>query len=302
MAREYLWHRLRLHWIEKAPWVAVGCVAFTVHWAAGGSMEWLNEWVKHGHPDATLGLLNVAYLVLCLASFYWLYKARRGLFRPRTRLLRNERPEKRPHLILFLSNLPEGRPPLLDGVPAEVTLSGELPKDLDALVAWKAQAGLRWSWEMPLRSIAHHLGTLRTVTLLCSHESIRQVHWFAQIIARYEALHSVALRLFLHQQHDLPVLLECPTTAQSQGGWDFEHFDDLSDAVFRLLDDLRHRRISDEEIMIDFTGGQKVTSVVATAVTFNRPIKAQYVQTNPPHEVISYDILLGVPETGGVEI
>ncbi len=29
--------------------------------------------------------------------------------------------------------------------------------------------------------------------------------------------------------------------------------------------------------MIDFTGGQKVISVVAAAVTFNRRIKTQYV-------------------------
>ncbi len=63
--------------------------------------------------------------------------------------------------------------------------------------------------------------------------------------------------------------------------------------MLHLLRAFKRRRVSDDRIMIDFTGGQKVTSVVAASVTFNRTIKAQYIQTNTPHEVISYDILMG---------
>ncbi len=52
--------------------------------------------------------------------------------------------------------------------------------------------------------------------------------------------------------------------------------------------------------MIDFTGGQKVTSVVAASLTFNRRIKAQYVQTNPPWQVVSYDVIHGFANPGGL--
>jgi hypothetical protein len=52
--------------------------------------------------------------------------------------------------------------------------------------------------------------------------------------------------------------------------------------------------------MIDFTGGQKVTSVVAAAVACNRTLTAQYVQTNHPYHVISYDIQMASLETGGL--
>jgi hypothetical protein len=86
----------------------------------------------------------------------------------------------------------------------------------------------------------------------------------------------------------------------STGGWEFERFDDLSRAVLHLIREYKRQNVSEHQIMIDFTGGQKVTSVVAASVTFNRKIKAQYVQTNPPHEVVSYDILLGSAETGGL--
>jgi hypothetical protein len=98
------------------------------------------------------------------------------------------------------------------------------------------------------------------------------------------------------------VLATCPREAITQGGWDFEQFDDLSRAIWHLLREFKQRRIRDDQVMLDFTGGQKVTSIVAASVTFNRTIKAQYVQTNSPHEVISYDIQLGLSDTGGLGV
>jgi hypothetical protein len=46
------------------------------------------------------------------------------------------------------------------------------------------------------------------------------------------------------------------------------------------------RELDDEEddIVIDFTGGQKPTSVAAVAITFNRKVRAQYVDTNHPDQ------------------
>jgi hypothetical protein len=83
-------------------------------------------------------------------------------------------------------------------------------------------------------------------------------------------------------------------------GWNFEAFDDLSRALLEVIEFLRRQGASERDIMVDFTGGQKVTSVVAAAVTFNRPTKTQYVQTNRPYRVISYDVLLGTSDTGGL--
>ena len=53
--------------------------------------------------------------------------------------------------------------------------------------------------------------------------------------------------------------------------------------------------------MIDFTGGQKVTSVVAAAVAPSTGrSKPSNVQANHPFDVISGDILMGSLETGGL--
>ena len=64
---------------------------------------------------------------------------------------------------------------------------------------------------------------------------------------------------------------------------------------------MRRKGIPESEIMVDFTGGQKPSSVVAAAVTFNRRVKAQYVQTNRPWNVVSYDLILGTSDTPGME-
>ena len=80
-------------------------------------------------------------------------------------------------------------------------------------------------------------------------------------------------------------------------GWDFEAFDDLSRALLHRLRMFKRMEVNEKEIMIDFTGGQKVTSVVAAMVTINRRVKTQYVQTNRPWNVAGYDIQMGSGET-----
>jgi len=92
-------------------------------------------------------------------------------------------------------------------------------------------------------------------------------------------------------------LVDFPSNPFSRCGWEFEDFDDLCDGLlelFRLLDD---RGVPNREITVDLTGGYKVTSVVAAAVTFNRDVMAQYVQTERKtnHEPIGYDWVIEDP-------
>jgi sigma54-dependent transcription regulator len=78
----------------------------------------------------------------------------------------------------------------------------------------------------------------------------------------------------------------------------FESFDELSKAMWMLIRKYLKDNQPEKDIMIDFTGGQKVTSVVAAAVTFNRKIKAQYVQTKSPWDVLSFDVIHASSDTG----
>ena len=228
-----------------------------------------------------------------------LYLRRHAFFRPRTRFLANEVPEPKKHLILFLSDLDTSRGKFHNGVPEGLNLSNDLEKDIEAIELHKKTHPL-WRWEMPLRGIRTHLGVLKTVTFVCSRESIEQKQWFLDICERYEQLKNVTFYLLVKgHPYLVPASSEVLDPAQ---GFDFKSFDELSDAMWRLLKRLRKQKILERDIMIDFTSGQKVTSVVAAAITFNREIKAQYVQTNAPWETLSYDVIHASSDTEGLRI
>ena len=65
-----------------------------------------------------------------------------------------------------------------------------------------------------------------------------------------------------------------------------------------LLQEFKKKKYYDEDIVIDFTGGQKMTSIVAISMTVNRKINAQYVQTNDPWGVLSYNVRHTPSDTG----
>ena len=290
---------LRIKATELAPWFAAVGIVLGGNLAANSIAESLELWAKG--ENTSVSFLKVGYIIFFAAMVVWFYKVRPILFRPRTRFLRDiESPEKREHLVLFLSDLDLQRGKYIDGVPEGITLSGDIDKDISAMEAYK-KSNLPWRWEMPLRAIRHHLGRLKTITIICSPESIQQVPWFGDILKKYERLHLVTVQV-LAKQKNRPVTVGVSEISLAVTGWEFERFDQLSDAVDYLLKLFKEKKVPEKEIMIDFTGGQKVTSVVAAAITFNRRIEAQYVQTCDPWKVVSYDILLGSGETGGFGI
>jgi hypothetical protein len=215
-------------------------------------------------------------------------------------------------------------------VPEGLLLTGDLQKDLEAMVQYK-ETNTFWRWEMPLLGIRHHLGVLKSITLICSPESLPQVHWFGQILNRtYEmhlridsstssgdswlgrlwvfstwllrktptALSKIAVRVFVKEGKSSR-LMDVPLAELHDGGWNFDQFDELSLALIKLLNHLKTQNIRDHQVMVDFTGGLKVTSVVAASATFNRRIKAQYVHTKTL-KVIGYDMLLTSSLTEGM--
>lgn len=65
------------------------------------------------------------------------------------------------------------------------------------------------------------------------------------------------------------------------------------------MQEFSRRGINDKDIVIDITGGQKPNSVVGAVVTFNRRIKAQYVQTEGDNAIIQYDVVHDTGDAGG---
>jgi len=277
-------------------WLTAALAAITYSCVSTEFTQLFDQVVLHrpitGNHLATLTFyFSLLALLACLAYFQ-----RDVLNRPRTRLRQIHQPPQRQHLTLFVSSLNPGSYDSSSGFPPGFQPSFKLSSDLDGLLDLKDKGRPRWPWEMILRGIVHHVPRLQTVSVFCSTASITQVHLLGRILGRYPEFRNVKFKVVLRREHGID-LVDFPSNPFSRCGWEFEDFDDLCDGLlelFRLLDD---RGVPNREITVDLTGGYKVTSVVAAAVTFNRDVMAQYVQTERKtnHEPIGYDWVIEDP-------
>lgn len=310
-------HRSRRQsWIPpevQAFLAAVGSVLFG-SWAADEGRELFDRTFGRGGADGTSLLSYAIGTLVCLILFglslYWLYRLRKVWTHPRTRLQQKKDPPAYPNLVIFLSSLYVARGYQPDtGLPEAFTPTGNLDEDIEELVRLKERENgpsVRWPWEIALRGLRHHQDALERVIVFCSSESLDQAHWFGHLFREHykDRFAGVELKLSLRKRQGFR-LIDCPTESPlvrgpDDLGWDFEDFDSLSWGMTQLLDVLKEEGVRPNQVVIDFTSGQKPNSVVGASVTFNRDTVCQYVQTSLPHHVIHYDLVLTPLEDEGI--
>lgn len=275
------------------PWLTAAMAALSSNWAADAIPATLQVWMSLSCGEFSLS--RALSIFLFTLSVFLLFKQRNSFFKPRTRLLCNEEPEKRKHLVIFLSDLRKGVQ-YDNGIPEGLHLTFNLVEDLSIIEKHKEITKQYWPWEMCLRGMRPHFGKLETVTIACSTKSIFDVDLFLKILRGYQEFENISFNI-LCKGGSKPVPKNVAFSGKNCSGLDFESFDELSDTLWSFL---KKNQFPENEVMIDFTGGQKVTSVVAAALTFNRKIKAQYVQTSYPWDVVSYDVIHAFYDTGNL--
>lgn len=301
-----------INWLVDAlPWFIMAITALLAPIASSSVKDIFEKKVLSiGEPmSQDLLKLNIIYISLFMLSFILLFIVRKHLFIPRTKVMKDDRPEVRPHLILFLSEVGKHVINKYDEklVPKGLTLEKNgifsLDSDIQAITDYKEKNRVFWPWEMLMRSIRYHIGNkdkpvLKTITVICSPESIKQFPLFAQFIKGYINETGIELKLFAYQNHEL--CWECSDLLDIDevDGIDFESFNELSKSLascvkFHKKYKFNQPRVKEKMIMIDFTSGNKVSSVVAATISFNSGIKAQYVSTQKPYEIKGYDIVYG---------
>lgn len=240
--------------------------------------------------------------IVCFCSGLWLQLQTESIYRRfELRHLGKVPAERREVLVLSLSYL------FGPAVPPSVSLSGDLDADLADLAERKRQQFLNdekyafWRWEQPLRAIQHQLkdgGPLKRVILICSPESVNQARsFYGEVLRKYPALDGVRCEVFLNNTRSLLPVEALQANTATENGFDFEDFDGLTAAYEDLLETLKREGVKARDVQIDFTGGQKPTSVVAAVVTLCSNASNQYVTTNPAdpqaaawsYEVLGYD-------------
>ena len=288
------WSKLK----ELLPWATAALAVLSSSWASNSLWETFKLWWNSELGNFSLSRsLSVLCFFLCVILIYC---QRNAFFRPRTRYLKDKiNPPPCKHLVFFLSNLNPNYN-YKNGVPEGLSLTNDLEKDLKEMIRLKnSSSKIIWNWEMPLRALWYHgkENVLKTAIIVCSKQSIKEVDDFLNICNRYDKLNKVEYYLLLQKKRPEIVLTNGKTDPNT--GWDFESFDQLSEALWHFLKKFINKEHLEKDIIIDFTGGQKVTSVVAAVMSFNRKIKAQYVQTGGDCDVMSYDVFLASSDTGG---
>ena len=247
-----------------------------------------------------LGVFSIAVFIFYA---FFSYEYRKELMQPHTRYLEKIDMPKKKILVLFLSKI---QPDLekTGGMPNDYTILSfkNLTRDLEVIKEMKDTKKIRWLWEMPLRAIAHHLPKLQKIIVVCSEGNISQGKLFHDICRRWDGdFKGKSIYLLAKQKEsERPVLLDYQNYPASNEceGWDFENFDEITEALRTLAKILQ----KDKDMVIDITGGQKTTSVAAISTTINKGIQAQYVQTEGTNRVIGYDVVYEYIEAAKIEI
>ncbi len=213
-------------------------------------------------------------LVLFFLSFMWLYHYRRSFIGVRTLQQIKTTPCKA--LVLMVSKPNFG--PLKKIFPlridANTELKGEsLKDDIFALYEKDVQC----NWRPILKGLIPHEQSLKYLYLIGS-QTVDGVSGSFEVLEDVEFL---IKRYFPHVK-----------TFKSKEGVNFEDLEALIQVIYEAIKELKREELTEEDIVIDITGGQKTTSIAGAVVTLNSSVRFQYVQTNKPYDVISYDLTI----------
>lgn len=244
--------------------LALGIFSILLNLVSNGIGVFLPGWWSL----AVGGLLLVLWVAGFRVALRWVVA---GL---KLRVIQDDKPAQYKVLIMFLSPVFSDRDTAL--AIADGRQSGSIRNVAD-------RALFQVSWRMPLEAIAYHLGRLEKLIVLPSADSP----------GKQNGTHR-DLQLFFGTIRqmcgaDCPELLDVKTLGLADGPEvDFEKAEALVSALEGIYRWLRENKVSDYDILIDITGGQKVPTVAGASVALDVGRRIQYVSMRD-YKVRTYD-------------
>lgn len=124
------------------------------------------------------------------------------------------------------------------------------------------------SWIMPFKAIEHHKSKLRHLYIIPSFESDTQYDLFERLV---QTTYNDSIQIYKTD----PI--------------DFENIDQVYETVDRTFQVIKSNGWKERDIVLDITGGQKVTSIVGAAFALGYDRRFQYVSTKDK-KIYSYDL------------
>ena len=248
----------------------------SLNWFSSALWEWLQwlPWIDGKKPDGIPRLI-IGTATLPALLFWLVIQARnaRQIIHPTISV---KSPEQVQGLVMYLSSLKGDYLGLLQEA---------LKKGMD-LEGFRQQFG-HFNWRMPLEAVDHHAPKLAFMVVIASSGkdgSIKQLSEFKALLDT----------VFPNPAFRLVALEDCFSDKDDKlafkDGLDFEvEPERLATATNAAYEYLRRQGLRQSEILIDITGGLKVTTVVGSAVALAEGRRIQYVSTRD-FEVRVYDV------------
>ena len=264
----YRWRALLPGWLilVSGSWVADGLKGEALF----GDWGW-----SRSIPDPYLRLGSLVFAFACFAgASLWLYHWRRDFEMVRSLSQSPSSPHRSLVVLVSTPNPPpdeaqDGSLRLRPPDEREISLTGKLDDDIDRVLS-----GIRWNWQQLLRGVRPHVGTLERVCLVGSpgkRGSSRYLRLCEKMLRRYLPAGTTITR------HSPEV--------------DFEDFNGLVRELRGIVTAEKRAGMTDEDIIIDITGGPKTASIAGSAITFSAEVTFQYVRTHYPFEAYAYDVV-----------
>jgi hypothetical protein len=284
--------------IVKLPWpafmAAFGVIVFGNLSASALNGEPLYKWLD---PNGCYqGWTNAATVLLLCISFGYIYW-HRSQFQSIRMIAQKDNTDLHTGIILLLSppsdkvfsaellpikvKNPEKNIDVI--VPGNKNISGE------ELMKWDIGQleGTKWTWQQMLRGVCYHINTVKFIYIVGSKDTIKTETREVTIIGSFPRLKNAKALLQAYipdlniKTHETPI--------------DFEDFNELRSALGTGIKWVRDNEVADKDIVIDITGGMKISSVTGAMVTLDNNITFQTVQTSGDCKVISFDVVIQAP-------
>jgi len=243
----------------------------------------LHDWI----PKVALlvaAVLGVAYLVVLI------YRAGRAATEEVTVSASEVHVPKCRALILFLSYR-RGKTPVGEWLADQRFCGGILNPEVPEIM----DPGTHESWRMPVEGMRIHYPKIERVIVFASSDyvkdpvkkeidegSYRQYPQFKQLVEK----------LFEGTGRDVAVTDLCSFLKgrkEFENGLDFEDAPVLVDALVAVYRELHEEKYQNKEIMVDVTGGPKVTTVAGAAIVLGKDQVFQYISTRD-HTPRAFDV------------
>ncbi|WP_448591467.1 hypothetical protein [Thermoflexus hugenholtzii] len=127
----------------------------------------------------------------------------------------------------------------------------------------------KWNWLQIFRGLVPHATRLEYIFVICSEES-----------KKFQEDIETLLSIFFPNNVEIVVSEPC----------DFNNVDSIRNGLRKGIQEGSNRGFRKTDLVIDITGGTKLSSIAGALYSVEEGIVLQYVKTNPPYNLIYYDI------------